>query len=136
VSQENVALAERIVRAMDARKLSDELAEELLAPGCRLENPTTAVTDKTYVGVGGVREWIRDMFEAFDEESHYEVEEVLADDDDFVVARLHLVGHGAHSGAPVSLRWVTVAWFQDGKMARAVGYLGRREALKAVGLAE
>jgi len=52
---------------MDAREISDALAEELLAPGFRMENTSTAVTDNTYVGAEGVREWIRDMFEAFDE---------------------------------------------------------------------
>jgi hypothetical protein len=51
-----------------------------------------------------------------------------------VVARVRLVGHGARSGAPVELRWVTVTWYEDGKATRSVGYLRRREALKAAGL--
>jgi hypothetical protein len=32
--------------------------------------------------------------------------------------------------------WVAVNWFRDGRIRRAVGYLNRRDALKAVGLAE
>jgi ketosteroid isomerase-like protein len=136
MSQENVDIYERGVAAMNAREISDELAEELLAPGFRMENTATAVTDKTYLGAEGVREWIGDMFEAFDEDSRYETEEILADDEDFVVARNRLVGHGARSGAPVTLRWVSVAWFLDGRMTRTAGYLRRHEALQAVGLAE
>src|SRR5438552_16061449 len=108
---------------MDAREISDALAEELLAPGFRMENTSTAVTDKTYVGAEGAREWIRDMFEAFDEDSRYETEEILDEGEDFVVARNRVVGHGARSGAPVTLRWVSVIWFHDGKMTRTAGYL-------------
>jgi len=101
-----------------------------------VENAVTAVTEKTYVGAEGVREWIKDMFEALDEDSRYETEEILADGEDFVVARVRFTGHGARSGAPVVLGFVTVTWFQDARMARATGFLHRREALEAVGLAE
>ena len=114
---------------MDAREISDALAEELLAPGFRMENTSTAVTDNTYVGAEGVREWIRDMFEAFDEDSRYETEEILDEGEDFVVARNRVVGHGARSGAPVTLRWVSVIWFHDGKMTRTAGYLVAAAAL-------
>lgn len=125
---------ERGVAAMNAREFSDDLAEELLAPGFRMENTSTAVTDKTYVGAEGVREWVKDMFEAFDDDSQYETEEILADGEDFVVARNRIIGHGAVSGAPVTLRWVSVVWFQDGKITRTAGFLRRREAFKAAGL--
>ena len=70
------------------------------------------------------------------EGARYEIEEILADGEGFVVARVRLVGHGARSGAPVALRWVAVAWIHDGKMTRSAGYLGRREALEAGGLEE
>jgi len=72
VSEANIELFERGAAAMNARAIPDELAEELLAPGFRMENVPTAVTDKTYVGAEGVREWIKDMFEAFDDDARYE----------------------------------------------------------------
>ncbi len=134
MSQENIDLHERAIEAVNARVLSDELAAETLAPGFRIENAATAVTDKTYFGAEGVREWVRDIFEGLDEDARYETEEILADDEDFVVARVRIVGHGARSGAPVKLRWVSVTWYADGRATRSVGYLRRREALKAVGL--
>ncbi len=134
MSRENVDLHERGVEALNARVLSDELAAETLAPDFRIENAATAVTDKTYYGAEGVREWVRDIFEGLDERARYETEEILADGEDFVVARVRLVGHGARSGAPVKLRWVSVTWYQDGKATRSVGYRRRLEALKAVGL--
>jgi ketosteroid isomerase-like protein len=136
MSQENVELHERAVAALNARDISDETAAEILAPDYRIENTSTAVTDKTYLGAEGAREWITDFLEAFQEGARYEIEENIADGDDFVVALVRLVGHGARSGAPLVLRWVTVTWIRDRKMTRAVGYLSRREALTAVGLAE
>ena len=134
MSQANIELYELGIEVLNARVLSDELAAETLAPGFRIENAATAVTDKTYYGADGVREWLRDIFEGLDEDARYEPEEILADGEDFVVARVRLVGHGARSGAPVELRWVTVTWYEGGKATRSVGYLRRREALKAVGL--
>ena len=136
MSQENVEIAKRGVTAPNMREIPDELGEELLAPDYRIENVSTAVTDKTYYGINGVREWLADFFEALDVTATYETEEILADGEDFVVARVRIVGHGAHSGAPIELRWVSVSWFRDGKMTRTVGYTRRREALEAVGLTE
>jgi ketosteroid isomerase-like protein len=60
----------------------------------------------------------------------------LADGKDFIVVRARIVGHDAHSGAPLVLRWVSLTWFQDGKITRLVSYLRRCEALEAVGLSE
>jgi ketosteroid isomerase-like protein len=134
MSKENVEIAKRGVTALNMRQIPDELGEELLAPDYRIENVSTAVTDRTYYGISGVREWLADFFEALDETAIYETEEILADGEDFVVARVRIVGHGARSGAPVQLRWVSVSWFREGKMTRTVGYARRREALKAVGL--
>ena len=134
MSQENIALHEQGIAAINAGALTDELAAEILAPDFSIENAATAVTDKTYYGAEGVREWVRDIFEGMDEDSRYETEEILADGEDYVVARVRLVGHGVRSGAPVTLRWVSVTWFEGGKATRSVGYLRRREALKAVGL--
>jgi ketosteroid isomerase-like protein len=136
MSRETIKLHERTVAAVNARNLSDELAAEILAPAFRIENAATAVTDKTYYGAEGVREWVRDIFDGLDEDSRYETEEILADGEDFVVARVRLVGHGVRSTAPVTLRWVSVQWCRDGKVTRGVGYLRSREALKAVGLEE
>jgi hypothetical protein len=136
MSQENVELFERGNAAMNPGNFSDALAAELLAPGYRIENASTAVTDKTYYGVSGCREWIADIFEGLDANSRFETEEIIADGDDFVVGRVRLVGHGAHSGAPITLRWTAVGWFEGGKATRGVGYVHRREALEAVGLEE
>ena len=56
-------------------------------------------------------------------------EEIVADGDDYVVVMNSLVGRGAASGAPLDLRWGSVAWFRDRKLIRSVGFAHRREAL-------
>jgi ketosteroid isomerase-like protein len=132
MSQANVEVYRRISAAFDAR----EVPEALLAPEFRMENIVTAVSDKTYRGVAGVREWISDTFDVLAEGTRLVVEEIIADGDEFVVGRVALVGSGARSGAPLHLRWISVGWFSDGKATRCVGYASRRDALKAVGLAE
>jgi ketosteroid isomerase-like protein len=119
MSQANVEIYRRLSAALDAR----EVPEALLAPEFRMENIVTAVSDKTYRGVAGVREWISDSFDVLAEGTRLVAEETIADGDEFVVGRVALVGSGARSGAPLHLRWISVGWFSDGKATRCVGSL-------------
>ena len=137
MSQENVDLFRRIIDAanLPTGEIAGALAP-LLVPGLRMDNASTAVTDKTYYGVEGCLEWRADLAEGFAPGMRFEVEEILADSQDFVVGRQALVGTGASSGAPLHLRWVTVMWFEGGRACRTVGYNTRKAALKAVGLEE
>jgi ketosteroid isomerase-like protein len=80
-----------------------------------------------------VREWVRDLFEAFDEQATFLVEEILADSEEYVVARVALAGHGGRSGAPLALRFISVVWCKGGKITHTTGYTHRRDAFKAVG---
>ena len=130
MSQRNIDFWHRAAAAINAR----EVPEDLLAPELRMENLVTAVSDKTYHGPAGFREWMDDLFDGFAEGALFEIEEIVADGDDFVVGVVRVVGRGARSGAPLVLRWVNVNWLRDGKATRSVGYASRREALKAVGL--
>jgi ketosteroid isomerase-like protein len=129
MSRENIEIALRWIAAINAR----QVPEELLAPDVRLENVTTAVTDRTYRGTEGVRQWISDFFDVLDEDARYEGE-VIEAGDDYVVVKVRFVGRGFVSGAPVEMRYYGVAWIRDGKITRAVGYPNRRQALEAVGL--
>jgi ketosteroid isomerase-like protein len=136
VSERNVELVRRSVAVMNSRELSDEMFEGICTPDFTITNASTAVTDKTYRGASGAREWIADFTEAFAAGPQHELGEVLAVADDFVVARLRWSGRGARSGAPLVLRWVGVWRFRDGKVCRGTGYPSGHEALKAVGLEE
>lgn len=127
-----VGIARRAVEAIDSGDL--ELAVKFFTADCRIETPPIAAFDKTYVGRAGVREWYGDFFDVFAEGARYRVEEILANGDSFVVARVAIVGHGAGSNAPLHLRWIVVWWFGDAEIARAVAYVTRAEALRDVGL--
>jgi ketosteroid isomerase-like protein len=129
MSQENLELLRRMAAAINA----DDLPDGFVTEDFELSNATTAVTDATYHGYEGALQWRRDMFDVVDD-ARYEIDEILAAHDDYVVAANHLVGRGSSSGAPVDLRWVTAFWFRDGKLARVAGYNTRRAALEAVGL--
>jgi len=118
------------VRAVNAREVPDDV----LAPDFQMENRASAVTDYTYYGERGWREWMGDLFESFAEGARYDVEEIIAVGEDFVAARFSVVGRGARSGQPLEFRWIGVTWFHEGKATRAVGYSSRSEALEAVGL--
>jgi ketosteroid isomerase-like protein len=131
MSRENVELVHRVVDALNAGELP-----ESIAPDCRLENATTAVSDKTYLGPEGWREWRRDLFEAFAEDARLQVDEVVADGEDSVVVMTSIVGRGAASDAPLQLTWFNAVWFREGQLTRSAGFLTRREALEAVGLRE
>jgi ketosteroid isomerase-like protein len=136
VSQANLELFERFVAAINTREISGETAQELVAPDLLIECVSIAVSDSTFHGVLGLRKWISDTFAGLDENARYEVEEIIAEGDDFVVARVHFRGHGAGSGLPVTLRLIQALWFHDGRVTRETGYLHRREALAAPGLSE
>lgn len=107
MSRENVEIFRRTVEVMNTRDVS----EALTAPDFRIENVVTAVADKTYYGAAGTLEWLDDMSDAFGEGARYEVEEIIAHDEDFVVGRVVFVGSGARSNAPLRLRWVTSTGF-------------------------
>jgi hypothetical protein len=126
----NLELHERLVEAVKAR----EVPVDLLAPGFRLENHATAVTDYTYHGARGWREWTSDLLEVFAKGALYDVEEIIAVGDDYVAADFSILGRGARSMMPLEFRWAGVTWFRRGKAIRTIGYAHRSEALRAVGL--
>jgi ketosteroid isomerase-like protein len=129
---DRVGLVRQAVQALDSGDL--DLAASFFTSDWRGKNPATAVTDNSYVGSAGVREWYSDMFDAFGEGARFKVEQIIAEHNDFVVGRVAIVGYGARSGAPLYLPWITVWWFSDDKIVRAAGYNSRCEALHAAGL--
>lgn len=130
MSKENVEVVRRLADSVD----TGDLPPEILTEDFELKNATTAVTDATYHGYEGALKWRQDFFDVV-EDAHYEIDEILAAADDYVVIANHLTGRGSSSGAPVDLRWASVFWFRDGKVARVAGFNSRRAALEAVGLA-
>jgi ketosteroid isomerase-like protein len=67
--------------------------------------------------------------------SEVEMVEVVAGDDDRLIAMLHLTGEGAGSGVGIELTWPNLFEFRDGKIVRWRDFDERAEALEAAGLA-
>ena len=131
MSEENTELLHRLVDAINA----DDVPRDLLTEDFELKNATTAVTDATYHGYDGALKWRSELFDVV-QDGRFVVDEILATAPDYVAIANSLVGHGRLSGAPVELRWASVLWFRDGRIARAEGYNSRHSALEAVGRAD
>jgi ketosteroid isomerase-like protein len=130
VSEGNVDLICRAVEAINARQVPN------VTDDVRIETPATAVTGGTLVGEQGWREWMSEFFDAFGDDARMQVDEILAEGEDYVAALVSLVGPGATSEIPLTLRWANVWWLREGQIVRAAGFLHTREALRAVGLEE
>jgi ketosteroid isomerase-like protein len=124
--EDNVASVHRLVQAIN----ENDLPRDLLTEDVELKNATTAVTDATYIGYEGGLKWRQDFFDVM-EDATYNLDEVIAATDDYVVIANSLVGRGASSGVPVDMRWTSVFWFRDGKIYRAAGFNSRVDALAA-----
>ncbi|HTQ68126.1 MAG TPA: nuclear transport factor 2 family protein [Solirubrobacteraceae bacterium] len=127
--EHNIQLHARAVAAMKA----GEVPSEILAPGFYMRNCASSVSDYTYRGESGWRDWMEDLFEEFTGKPRYELEQIVATGDDYVVAEYCIRGRSARSGKPLAFRWAGVTWFARGALTRVAGYASRREALEAVG---
>jgi ketosteroid isomerase-like protein len=87
-----------------------------------------------YRGHGGVREMLRDLYEAF-AETHVEIWEIR-DLGDRLVAIGRTRARGRESGAETESPWGCVTQYKDGRAIRIRTYLDPKEALEAVGLPE
>ena len=116
------------VEAVNAR----EVNEALLTEDFEIVNVSNALTDKTYRGASGAREWQHDFFDVLDENARFEVTEIVEDREDYLVVRNRLVGTASASGVPFDMEWFSAWWFRDGRATRTVGYNSRRAALAAV----
>ena len=87
-----------------------------------------------YRGHGGVREMLRDLYEAFDE-IHFEISEIR-DLGDRLVAIGRSRARGGASGADVESPIGFVTEFKNGKAISIRNYLDPEEALKSAGLRE
>jgi ketosteroid isomerase-like protein len=89
---------------------------------------------QTYRGVDGLRAFIADWLEPWDE-FEFEVEE-LRDAGDKVVAVARQQGLSKATGVPVDMRLAHVITYHDGKAIRTQMYASPQEGLEAAGLSE
>jgi len=135
MSQENV---EDFKRGLDAFNRRDvEALLEQLDPEVEWHPalPVLVGGEATvYRGHEGVREMLRDLYEAF-AETHVELSEIR-DLGDGLVAIGRTRARGNESGAETESPWAGVTEYKDGRAIRIRTYLDPNEALEAAGLRE
>lgn len=87
-----------------------------------------------YRGVEGVRQWMLDLYAAW-EQMDIDVEELIDAGDD-VVAVIRVAGRGRVSGIEIEYRPAGVWTIRDGRIARVVWFADRDAALEAAGVAD
>jgi ketosteroid isomerase-like protein len=93
--------------------------------------PATAGMDPVYRGREGVRRWVHEFQEPW-QELEIEPEEIV-DKGDRVLVVLHLRGKGEASGVDVDMLMYETFRFRDDLVVERRPYLDRAEALEAVG---
>ena len=109
---------------------SGQVPESLLAVDFVMKNRASSITDYTYRGPSGWRDWTKDLFEEFCSEPKLTIERIVAADDAVVVATYCVAGTSVHNDAPVEFRWSGVTWFADRQATRSIGCTSPEEALE------
>ena len=134
MSQKNVELVREGIDAFNQRDLDAFVA--LLAPDVVWEeNPELPGLQEVYRGRAEVRRWIEEVLEAVGT-IHNEIVGITELRDDRVFTENVVTGRGTGSGVPVELRYWSVLWIADSKLARRQVFWNRDDALEAAGLSE
>jgi len=133
MSQENVEIARSIFAALNDG--DRERALGFAHPEVVLDATRNVFNPKTYVGKDGLRQWLTDMDDVW-EEVHTERNEFI-DAGDRVVVIGRLVGTGKGSGVEVGQPNATILTIRDGLLIRSeTGYTNPAEALEAACLSQ
>jgi ketosteroid isomerase-like protein len=135
MSQENVEAFKRFADAnnrRDVEAMLDELDPEVEWQSAVLGSLGGEAT--VHRGHDGVREMLRDLYEAFSE-FHVQFTEIR-DLGDRVVAFGRWITRGEESGVETTPPLASVVDFKNGKAIRVRSYLDHKEALEAAGLRE
>jgi ketosteroid isomerase-like protein len=131
--EENVEAVRRVLETPVRRHFSDAELEQLFHPEVHFDLTVREVNPATYDGYAGVRQFIHDLFEIWDEWSFGKPFELLPDENNRVLAVYTLRGRGRSSGVVVEMPVYNVYTVRSGRVIRLEGYRDRSAALEAVG---
>jgi ketosteroid isomerase-like protein len=136
MSQENVEVVLQGVEAINRRDVDAFVA--LFSPSVEWEESGDVFPGLRGVhrGWAGVRKWFEEAILELWESFHCEVEEITEASDGRVFGAFSATGRGRASGVETQLRFWSVFWLADGKIARRQVFWTRDEALEAAGLRE
>jgi ketosteroid isomerase-like protein len=112
----------------------DEYEGGVWDPDVEVINAAGWVIETAYRGHAGLHRWWDDLAEAFADFS-IELDETLEVDEARVLTTQRFVGHFRATEIPFDGRWASILWIRDGRIVRAEGYLSKRRAMRAAGLA-
>jgi len=137
MSRENVEVVRQVIAAhrSDDLEAAKEAFLALWDPSCEYIRVTAALEPQTYRGHDGIRRYLSDMADDW-EEWQAEADEILDVDQDTVVATFRFRATGKDSGVPVEARLAVMLVLSRGKILRGRTYPSREEAIEAVGLRE
>jgi ketosteroid isomerase-like protein len=133
MSQENVAIAKRVIDAYNRRAL-DLLGELVTSDFEFFPAMLREVEGTSYRGREGMAAYFEEAAETWEQTTV--VAEEIYDLGDRVLALGRLFGRGRGSGVEVDMAQGFLSDFREGKMSRTRAYLSHDEALRAAGLAD
>jgi ketosteroid isomerase-like protein len=107
----------------------------LLDPAVEWQTGDPGVMESVYHGHDGVRRWMREFWESW-EELLLDTEEVVEGGEGRVFSALRIRGRGRASGAPAEGRLFEVVEIRNGLITKRLAFSNRESALKAAGLSE
>jgi ketosteroid isomerase-like protein len=131
MSQENVELVRRWFESLGRSELPLHLATE----DVEIDNIEGFPVQGPYSGHSGMQSWWDDLAEAF-ETFRIELVDCTPLDEERVLSENRASGRFRGTGIPLDFPWASVITLHDGKVARAVGYFSRSQALEAEGRSE
>ncbi|HZA59267.1 MAG TPA: nuclear transport factor 2 family protein [Solirubrobacterales bacterium] len=132
MSQEDVAIVERAVAAINQRDIDGYLA--CCTDDVELITPLADIAG-AYEGADGIRRFFADIADA-NPDFNLAFERLEAVGTDRVLAFMQLTGSGRASGIPTSAETGNVYDLVDGRIKRIRVFSDREEALEAAGLSE
>ncbi len=127
VSQQNVAIATRAIRAFNARDV--DAFTSLTTRDFEWSPSMVAIEGKVFHGGEGIRAYFASLGDAWEE--FLILPDRFRDLPDLVIMLGRLSGRGKNSGVPVDSSLGMVFDFRAGEIARIRGYLDHDEALLA-----
>ena len=135
--RENVEVVRQVIarnRSVDL-EAAKEAVPALWDPSCEYIRAAAPLETETYRGHDGIRRYLSDMADEW-EEWRAEADEILDVDQDTVLATFRFYATGKGSGVPIEARLAVVFVLSNRKVLRGRAFLSREEALEAVGLRE
>ena len=120
----------------DPEELDRRLRLDLCDQRIEIRTPPEFPVGTVFHGHDGVRQWGVEVWEVFDGLHNELVELIEAGDGETVVSVQRTQARMRHTGLEVDLPWAVVWTIQDGRVMRAIGYMGRKQALEAAGLSQ